>query len=168
MSKATPRGAVAKFAAGGKTTAKKDLALMAMTYGHVYVARVAMGGNDAQTLRALREAEAHAGPSLVIAYSHCIAHGYDLRHGMDQQKAAVLSGHWPLLRYDPALAREGKNPLQLDSKAPSLPLRAYAYNETRYTMLAHSHPDTARRLLDEAQQDVAARWRLYEHLAARS
>jgi pyruvate-ferredoxin/flavodoxin oxidoreductase len=168
MSKATPRGAVAKFAAGGKTTAKKDLALMAMTYGHVYVARVAMGGNDAQTLRALREAEAHEGPSLVIAYSHCIAHGYDLRHGMDQQKAAVLSGHWPLLRYDPALAREGKNPLQLDSKAPSLPLRAYAYNETRYTMLAHSHPDTARRLLDEAQQDVAARWRLYEHLAARS
>jgi pyruvate-ferredoxin/flavodoxin oxidoreductase len=168
MSKATPRGAVAKFAAGGKTTAKKDLALMAMTYGHVYVARVAMGGNDAQTLRALREAEAHEGPSLVIAYSHCIAHGYDLRHGMDQQKAAVLSGHWPLLRYDPALAREGKNPLQLDSKAPSLPLRAYAYNETRYTMLAHSHPDTARRLLDEAQHDVAARWRLYEHLAARS
>jgi pyruvate-ferredoxin/flavodoxin oxidoreductase len=168
MSKATPRGAVAKFATGGKTTAKKDLALMAMTYGHVYVARVAMGGNDAQTLRALREAEAHEGPSLVIAYSHCIAHGYDLRHGMDQQKAAVLSGHWPLLRYDPALAREGKNPLQLDSKAPSLPLRAYAYNETRYTMLAHSHPDTARRLLDEAQQDVAARWRLYEHLAARS
>ena len=168
MSKATPRGAVAKFAAGGKTTAKKDLALMAMTYGHVYVARVAMGGNDAQTLRALREAEAHEGPSLVIAYSHCIAHGYDLRHGMDQQKAAVLSGHWPLLRYDPALAREGKNPLQLDSKAPSLPLRAYAYNETRYTMLAHSHPDTARRLLDEAQQDVAARWRLYEYLAARS
>ena len=168
MSKATPRGAVAKFAAGGKTTAKKDLALMAMTYGHVYVARVAMGGNDAQTLRALREAEAHEGPSLVIAYSHCIAHGYDLRHGMDQQKAAVLSGHWPLLRYDPALAREGKNPLQLDSKAPSLPLRAYAYNETRYTMLAHSHPDTARQLLDEAQQDVAARWRLYEHLASRS
>jgi len=166
MSKATPRGAVAKFAAGGKTTGKKDLALMAMTYGHVYVARVAMGGNDAQTLRALREAEAYQGPSLVIAYSHCIAHGYDLRHGMDQQKAAVLSGHWPLFRYDPALAREGKNPLQLDSKAPSLPLRAYAYNETRYTMLAHSHPETARRLLGEAQDDVAARWRLYEHWAS--
>jgi pyruvate-ferredoxin/flavodoxin oxidoreductase len=167
MSKATPRGAVAKFAAGGKTTGKKDLALMAMTYGDVYVARVAMGGNDAQTLRALREAEAYAGPSLVIAYSHCIAHGYDLRHGMDQQRAAVLSGHWPLFRYDPALAREGKNPLQLDSKAPSLPLKAYAYNETRYTMLAHSQPDTARRLLDEAQADVTARWRLYEHWASR-
>jgi pyruvate-ferredoxin/flavodoxin oxidoreductase len=166
MSKATPRGAVAKFAAGGKATGKKDLALMAMIYGHVYVARVAMGGNDGQTLRALREAEAYQGPSLVIAYSHCIAHGYDLRHGMDQQKAAVLSGHWPLFRYDPTLARAGKNPVQLDSKAPSLPLRAYAYNETRYTMLAHSHPDTARRLLGEAQDDVAARWRLYEHWAA--
>jgi pyruvate-ferredoxin/flavodoxin oxidoreductase len=165
-SKATPRGAVAKFAAGGKPTAKKDLALMAMSYGHVYVARIAMGANDGHTLRALREAEAYDGPSLVIAYSHCIAHGYDLRHGMDQQKAAVASGHWPLLRYDPRLAREGKNPLQLDSKAPSVPLKSYAYNETRYTMLAHSDPDAARRLLDLAQDDVAARWRYYEYLAA--
>jgi pyruvate-ferredoxin/flavodoxin oxidoreductase len=166
MSKATPRAAVAKFAAGGKPTAKKDLALMAMAYGHVYVARVAMGGSDAQTLRAFREAEAHPGPSLIIAYSHCIAHGYDLRHGMDQQKAAVLSGHWPLFRYNPALAREGRSPLELDSKAPSLPLRKYAYNETRYTMLAHSDPETARRLLDAAQEDVLARWRLYEQRAA--
>jgi pyruvate-ferredoxin/flavodoxin oxidoreductase len=166
MSKATPRGAVAKFAAGGKPGAKKDLALMAMTYGHVYVARVAMGANDAHTLRALRDAEAHDGPSLVIAYSHCIAHGYDLRHGMDQQKAAVLSGHWPLLRYDPRLVREGKNPLQLDSKAPSVPLKSYAYNETRYTMLAHSDPEEAARLLALAEADVAARWRLYEHLAS--
>jgi pyruvate-ferredoxin/flavodoxin oxidoreductase len=165
-SKSTPRGAVAKFAASGKAGAKKDLALMAMTYGHVYVARVAMGASDAHTLRVLREAEAYDGPSLVIAYSHCIAHGYDLRHGLDQQKAAVLSGHWPLLRYDPRLAREGKNPLQLDSKAPSVPLKAYAYNETRYTMLAHSDPDAAGRLLDLAQADVAARWRYYEHLAA--
>jgi pyruvate-ferredoxin/flavodoxin oxidoreductase len=165
-SKATPRGAVAKFAAGGKPAAKKDLALMAMSYGHVYVARIAMGANDAHTLRALREAEAYDGPSLVIAYSHCIAHGYDLRHGMDQQKAAVASGHWPLLRYDPRRAREGKNPLQLDSKAPSVPLKSYAYNETRYTMLAHSDPDEARRLLDLAQDDVAARWRYYEYLAA--
>jgi len=165
-SKSTPRAAVAKFAAGGKTTAKKDLALMAMTYGHVYVARVAMGANDAHTLRVLREAEAYDGPSLVIAYSHCIAHGYDLRHGLDQQKAAVLSGHWPLLRFDPRLAREGKNPLQLDSKAPTLPLERYAYNETRYTMLAHSDPDAARRLLDLARDDVAARWRYYEYLAA--
>jgi pyruvate-ferredoxin/flavodoxin oxidoreductase len=166
MSKSTPRGAVAKFAAGGKPGAKKDLALMAMTYGHVYVARVAMGASDAQTLRALREAEAYDGPSLVIAYSHCIAHGYDLRHGMEQQKAAALSGHWPLLRYDPALAREGKNPLQLDSKPPSLSLKSYAYNETRFTMLAHSDPDEAARLLALAEADVATRWRLYEHLAA--
>jgi pyruvate-ferredoxin/flavodoxin oxidoreductase len=165
MSKATPRAAVAKFAAGGKATAKKDLALMAMTYGSVYVARVAMGGNDAQTLRAFREAEAYPGPSLIIAYSHCIAHGYDLRHGMDQQKAAVLTGHWPLLRYNPELAREGRPPLELDSKAPSLPLKRYAYNETRYSMLAHSDPETARRLLEQAQEDVLARWRLYEQWA---
>jgi pyruvate-ferredoxin/flavodoxin oxidoreductase len=166
MSKATPRGAVAKFAAGGKTTAKKDLALMAMTYGSIYVARVAMGGNDAQTLRAFREAEAFDGPSLIIAYSHCIAHGFDLRLGMEQQKAAVLAGHWPLLRYNPVLAREGKNPLQLDSKAPTLPLQTYAYNETRYTMLAHSHPEESRRLLAQAQDEVRERWRLYEHLAS--
>jgi pyruvate-ferredoxin/flavodoxin oxidoreductase len=166
MSKATPRAAVAKFAAGGKQTAKKDLALMAMAYGNVYVARVAMGGSDAQTLRAFREAEAYPGPSLIIAYSHCIAHGYDLRHGMDQQKAAVLSGHWPLFRYNPALAREGRPALELDSKAPSLPLQKYAYNETRYTMLAHSDPETARRMLERAQEDVLARWRLYEQWAA--
>jgi pyruvate-ferredoxin/flavodoxin oxidoreductase len=165
-SKATPRGAVAKLAAGGKPGANKDLALMVMTYGHVYVARIAMGANDVHTLRALREAEGYDGPSLVIAYSHCIAHGYDLRHGMEQQKAAVASGHWPLLRYDPRLASEGKNPFQLDSKAPSLPLKSYAYNETRYTMLAHSDPQEARRLLDLAQNDVAARWRYYEYLAA--
>jgi pyruvate-ferredoxin/flavodoxin oxidoreductase len=166
MSKATPRGAVAKFAAGGKAAGKKDLGLMIMSYGHAYVAQVAMGGNDAQTIRAFREAEAFDGPSLIIAYSHCIAHGYDLRHGMDQQRAAVLSGHWPLYRYNPALRREGKNPLQLDSKPPSLPLAKYAYNETRYTMLAHGDPETARQLLAEAQGDVLARWRLYEHLAS--
>ena len=165
MSKATPRGAVAKFAAGGKRAAKKDLALMAMTYGTVYVARVAMGGSDTQTVKAFREAEAYPGPSLIIAYSHCIAHGYDLRHGMDQQRAAVQSGHWPLFRYNPNMATEGQSPLQLDSKAPSLPLKTYVYNETRYTMLVHSNPEAARRLLDEAQEDVRARWRFYEHLA---
>ncbi len=166
MSKATPRGAVAKFAAGGKAVAKKDLALMVMSYGTVYVARVAMGGNDAQTLRAFREAEAFDGPALIIAYSHCIAHGYDLRHGMEQQRAAVLTGHWPLYRYNPALRREGKNPLQLDSKPPSLPLAKYAYNETRYTMLAHSEPEEARALLAQAQEDIRARWRLYEYIAS--
>jgi pyruvate-ferredoxin/flavodoxin oxidoreductase len=125
-----------------------------------------MGGNDAQTVRALREAEAYPGPSLVIAYSHCIAHGYDLRFGMDQQKAAVLSGHWPLFRYNPDLAKEGTNPLQLDSKPPSVPLKQYAYNETRYSMLAHGNPEAAAGLLERAQQDVRARWRLYEHWAS--
>jgi len=166
MSKATPRGAVAKFAAGGKPGVKKDLGLLAMVSGNVYVAAVAMGASDAQTLRAFREAEAFPGPALIIAYSHCIAHGFDLRHGMDQQKAAVLSGHWLLFRYNPALTGEGEHPLQLDSKPPSLPLQTYAYNETRYTMLAHSDPATARRLLEQAQEDVLARWRLYERLAA--
>ncbi|MBI3636750.1 MAG: pyruvate:ferredoxin (flavodoxin) oxidoreductase [Candidatus Rokubacteria bacterium] len=166
MSKATPRGAVAKFAAGGKDTPKKDLAAMVMTYGTVYVARVAMGGSDAQMLRAFREAEAYPGPSLIIAYAHCIAHGYDLRHGMEQQKAAVLSGHWPLFRYDPRRFADGKPPLELDSKPPSLPLRQYLYNETRYTMLAHSDPAAAARLLARAQEEVMARWALYEHWAA--
>ena len=113
---------------------------MAMSYGTVYVARVAMGASDAQTLKVFREAEAFDGPSLIIAYSHCIAHGYDMAHGMEQQKAAVQSGYWPLLRYNPALAAEGKNPLALDSKAPTLPLKQYVYNESRYTMLAQSRP----------------------------
>jgi len=165
MSKATPRGAVAKFAAGGKPTPKKDLALMAMTYGTAYVARIAMGANDTQTVKAFLEAEAYPGPSLIIAYSHCIAHGYDLRFGMEQQKAAVLSGYWPLMRYHPDRLKEGKNPLILDSKAPSLPLRQYVYNETRYTMLVHSRPEVARALLELAERDVRARWRFYEHLA---
>src|SRR5215468_6558752 len=137
-----------------------------MTYGHVYVARVAMGGGDIQTLRAFQEAESYEGPSLIIAYSHCIAHGYDLRHGMDQQKAAVQAGHWPLFRYNPDLAKEGRSPLQLDSKPPTMPLRQYAYNEARYSMLAHSSPEVAAELLGRAQADVLARWRLYEHWAA--
>ncbi len=128
MSKATPRAAIAKFAAGGKENRKKDLAMMAMTYGNVYVACVAMGGNDTHTIKAFLEAEAYEGPSLIIAYSHCIAHGYDLAFGMEQQKAAVLSGYWPLFRYNPALAREGKNPLHLDSRPPSIPLEKYGYN----------------------------------------
>jgi pyruvate-ferredoxin/flavodoxin oxidoreductase len=165
-SKATPRGAVAKFAAGGKPGPKKDLALIATTYGNTYVARVAMGGNDDHTLKAFREAEAYQGPSLIIAYSHCIAHGYDMRHGMNQQKAAVLSGQWPLFRYNPDLVKEGKPPFQLDSKPPSLPLKKYAYNETRYTMLVHSDPGGAKELLELAQKDVLERWRFYEHLAA--
>ncbi len=166
MSKATPRGAVAKFAAGGKQTAKKDLAMEAISYGSVYVARVAMGGNDAHTVRAMLEAEAHDGVSLILAYSHCIAHGYDMAFGLNQQKNAVLSGYWPLMRYDPALRKEGKNPFQLDSKAPSIPLKQYAYQEARYTMLARSNPEAARELLAMAQDDVARNWRVYANRAA--
>jgi pyruvate-ferredoxin/flavodoxin oxidoreductase len=165
MSKSTPRGAVAKFAFGGKPGAKKDLAMMAMTYGNVYIARVAMGANDRQCLKAFLEAEAYDGPSLIIAYSHCIAHGYNLVYGMDQQKAAVQSGHWPLMRFDPRLAAEGKNPLQLDSKAPSIPIEKYMYNETRFAMLTHTRPEDAKRLLQGAANDAQARWRLYKHWA---
>jgi len=165
-SKATPRGAVAKFAAGGKPSAKKDLTLMAMAYGSVYVARVAMGGDDAQTVRAFLEADAYDGPSLIVAYSHCINHGYDMLYGLDQQDIAVKSGYWPLLRYNPALTLQGKNPLLLDSKAPTLPLEAYTKSETRYTMLAHSDPEAAKKLAELAQRDVADRWRTYTYMAA--
>jgi pyruvate-ferredoxin/flavodoxin oxidoreductase len=166
MSKATPRGAVAKFAAGGKLTSKKDLAMEAVSYGSVYVARVAMGGGDMQTIKAFQEAEAYNGPALIIAYSHCIAHGYDLAQGMEQQKNAVLSGYWPLMRYNPALRDQGKNPFQLDSKAPSISLEEYRYHEARYTMLARSDPDAAKKLLDEAQNDVEREWRVYFDRAA--
>ncbi len=168
MSKSTPRGAVAKFAAGGKRSAKKDLAMMAMTYGTVYVARVAMGASDTQTLKAFLEAEAYDGPSLIIAYSPCIAHGYDLLYGLEQQKAAVQSAYWPLFRYNPALAAGGKNPFQLDSRAATLPLSKYVYNEGRYSMLARSAPETAALLLAEAEQDVSSRWKLYEQWAGLS
>jgi pyruvate-ferredoxin/flavodoxin oxidoreductase len=164
-SKSTPRGAVAKFAAGGKPAGKKDLALMAMSYGSVYVAKVAMGAGDMHTVKAIMEAEAYDGPSLIIAYSHCIAHGYDLAHGMDQQKAAVNSGYWPLFRYNPDLVAQGKNPFQLDSRPASISLKDYIYNETRYTMLAKSNPEHAQELYKMAQEDVAAKWKLYEHMA---
>jgi len=165
-SKSTPLGAVAKFAFGGKSQPKKDLALMAMSYGNVYVARVAFGFNDMQTVKAFLEADAYDGPSLIIAYCHCIAHGYDLIHGLDQQKAAVQSGYWPLTRYNPNLLKQGKNPLQLDSRAPTLPLDKYIYNETRYSMLRHSMPEAAKKLFELAQQEVLQRWRYYEYLAA--
>jgi pyruvate-ferredoxin/flavodoxin oxidoreductase len=165
-SKATPRGAVARFSAGGKSTPKKDLALMAMAYGGVYVARVAMGAGDMQTLKAFNEAESYNGPSIIIAYATCIAHGIDMTHSLSQQKLAVQSGHWPLFRFDPRRAAEGKNPMQLDSKPPSVPLEDYLYNETRYTMLRQSHPDAAKKLLEEARQDVAARWKMYETWAS--
>ncbi len=165
MSKATPRAAVAKFATGGKRTVKKDLALEAISYGSVYVARVAMGGNDTQTVKAFLEAEAYDGPSLIIAYSHCIAHGYDMAFGMEQQKAAVLSGYWPLIRYYPALRLQGKNPFQLDSRSPSIPLQKYAYQEARYSTLARSDPEAARELLALAQGDVDRRWKVYSNHA---
>jgi pyruvate-ferredoxin/flavodoxin oxidoreductase len=164
-SKSTPLGAAAKFAAIGKGVNKKDLGMMAMSYGHVYVASVAMGANDNHTVKAFLEADAYPGPSLIIAYSHCIAHGYDLAHGMEQQANAVASGYWPLFRYDPRLADEGQNPMQLDSKAPKLPLEKYIYNETRYTMLVRAKPEEAKALLEQAKGDVERRWKTYEHMA---
>ena len=168
MSKATPRGAVAKFASGGKPAAKKDLGLLAMTYGHVYVARVAMGARDEHTLKSFIEAEAYNGPSLIIAYSHCIAHGINMATGMQNQKAAVDSGQWLLYRFNPDRERQGANPLQLDSRAPKIPLDQYLYQENRFRMLTRSHSDAARLLLKEAQEDVYTRWHLYEYLAART
>jgi pyruvate-ferredoxin/flavodoxin oxidoreductase len=165
-SKSTPRGAVAKFAAAGKTMPKKDLGLIAMTYGNIYVAKVAMGANDLQTLKAFIEAEAYNGPSLIIAYSHCIAHGIDMSTGMKNQKAAVDSGHWPLFRYNPDLAKEGKNPFKLESKGLKIPFKDYAYLETRYKMLTKSHPDIAAKLLLEAQSDTETKWKAYEQMAA--
>ncbi len=166
MSKSTPRGAVAKFAAGGKPLAKKDLGLMAISYGNVYVAKVAMGSSDVQTVRAFIEAEAYDGPSLIIAYSHCIAHGIDMGAGMQNQKAAVDSGYWQLYRYNPELAKEGKNPFKLESKGMKIPLKDYAYMETRYKMLTKSHPEEAKKLMEEAQNDVIEKWKVYEQLAS--
>jgi pyruvate-ferredoxin/flavodoxin oxidoreductase len=164
MSKATPRAAVAKFAAAGKPSKKKDLGLMAMVYGNVYVAKVAMGANDTQTLRAFLEAEAYDGPSIIIAYSHCIAHGINMAKGMQNQKAAVDSGYWQLYRYNPTLIDEGKNPFKLESKGLKIPFKEYAYLETRYKMLTKSHPQRANELIDKAQKDVEEKWQEYERL----
>lgn len=166
MSKSTPRAAVAKFAAGGKLVPKKDLGLLAVSYGTIYVARVAMGANDAQTVRAFMEAEAFDGPSLIISYGHCINHGINMRTAMLNQKAAVDSAYWPLFRYNPALAAQGLNPMKLDSKGPKIPLKEYAYMETRYKMLTKSHPEDAVKLMELAQKDVNDRWKIYEQLAS--
>ncbi len=168
MSKATPMGAVAKFAAAGKPVAKKDLGLQAISYGNVYVARVAMGANPQQTLLALREAEAYPGPSLVLAYSHCIAHGINMQHGLRQQDLAVASGHWPLIRYNPALRQADKNPFVLDSQRPTVKLKDYAFNELRYKMLSRSHPTESEHLMRLAQQVVDQKWEIYEEMASRS
>ena len=165
MSKATPTGATAKFASAGKRIGKKDLALQAISYGNVYVAQVAMGANPQQTLIAMREAEEYEGPSLILAYSHCIAHGYDLRHGMNQQKLAVASGYWPLMRYNPGLRMTGQRPFVLDSPRPHISLKDYAYNEARYKILTRSHPEEAEHLMNVAQQLVDLRWQTYEYMA---
>jgi pyruvate-ferredoxin/flavodoxin oxidoreductase len=168
MSKATPLGAVAKFSAAGKTVAKKDLALQAVSYGNVYVARVAMGANPQQTLLAFREAEAYNGPSLIIAYSHCIAHGINMQHGMKQQDLAVASGYWPLIRYNPEVRQSHENPFILDSQRPRIPLKDYAYNELRYRMLTRTNPAEAERLIKLAQEVVNQKWSIYEEMATRS
>jgi pyruvate-ferredoxin/flavodoxin oxidoreductase len=165
-SKATPRAAVAKFAAQGKGLPKKDLGMIAMAYGYVYVAHVAFGASDQQTLNAFLEADAYDGPSIIIAYSHCIAHGFDLRNGLEQQKLAVQSGAWPLYRFNPTLIDEGKNPLKIDSKEPTIPVSKYAYNETRYRMLLQSNEQRAEALMKLAQKDVMNRWDLYRQMAA--
>ena len=167
MSKATPLGAVAKFAAAGKTVPKKDIALQAIAYGNVYVARVAMGADPQQTLGAFREAEAYDGPSLVIAYSHCIAHGIEMRNGLDQQYRAVASGYWPLIRYDPMARAAGGNPFLLDSPRPRIPLADYTNRELRYRSLANTDPAEAERLHGLAEQAVAQRWEVYEEMATR-
>ncbi len=165
MSKATPLGASAKFASAGKQIGKKDLALQAISYGNVYVAQIAMGANAQQTLLAMREAEEYPGPSLILAYSHCIAHGYDMAKGLEQQKLATASGYWPLIRYNPTLRAAGKKPLVLDSPRPSIPLKDYAYNEMRYKILLRTHPEEAERLMQSAQELVELRWQTYEHMA---
>ncbi|MCK5114211.1 MAG: pyruvate:ferredoxin (flavodoxin) oxidoreductase [Phycisphaerae bacterium] len=164
-SKATPRGAVAKFAASGKPSPKKDLGMIAMTYGNIYVAQIAYGANDNQAVKAFVEADSYPGCSLVICYSHCIAHGINMTTGTDQQKAAVASGFWPLYRFDPRLADEGKNPLQLDSKDPSISFEEYAYKENRWKTLVNSSPEHAKELLVQATEDVKARWKMYQQMA---
>src|SRR5215468_8959537 len=166
-SKSTPLGAVAKFASAGKRLPKKDLGLIAMTYGNIYVASVAMGAKDEHTLKAFLEAEAYDGPALIIAYSHCIAHGINMTTAMQNQKAAVDSGQWLLYRYHPDRAKAGENPLSLDSRPPKIPVEQFLYMENRFKMLTKSKPEEARQLLEEAQKDAQTRWRMYEHLAAR-
>jgi len=166
-SKATPLGAVAQFAAGGKGMPKKDLGMIAMAYGNVYVAKVSLA-NPAQTIKAFIEAEAYDGPSLIIAYAHCIAHGIDMTRAVDENKRAVASGHWPIFRYNPALAAQGKNPLLLDCKTPTINFEEYAYGENRYRVLKKNNPEAAANLMQQANSWTARRFALYENLAAMS
>ncbi|MCX7726001.1 MAG: thiamine pyrophosphate-dependent enzyme, partial [Chitinispirillaceae bacterium] len=165
-SKSTPMGAVAKFAAGGKPTTKKDLGLMAMTYGYVYVASIALGANQNQAIKAIVEAESYDGPSLIICYSHCINHGIDMVKGNYNQKLAVESGHWPLYRYNPALAEEGKNPLIIDSKEPTIPLSEYVYKENRYRILQRANPEVSAKLIEESEKRIKARFNLLKAMAS--
>jgi pyruvate-ferredoxin/flavodoxin oxidoreductase len=164
-SKATPMGAVAKFAAAGKPMPKKDLAMISMTYGNIYVAQIAMGANWNQAVKAFTEAESYDGPSIIIAYSHCIAHGIDMTTGMDNQKMAVNSGMWPLFRFDPRRIEEGKPPLQLDSKAPTIPFRDFASKEVRWSTLLDSNPEQAEKLIKRAQLEISRRFNLYRQMA---
>ena len=164
-SKSTPRGAVAKFASAGKPLGKKDLGLIAMSYGHVYVATIAMGANYKHTIRAFEEAAAYPGPALLIPYSPCIAHGIDMARSMSHQKDVVNSGYWPLYRFDPRMDGDGAHPFHLDSRKPSVPFEAVAKAESRFSMLARSNPEAARRLFELAQRDIDARWQYYEGLA---
>ena len=166
MSKSTPQAATAKFAYAGKSVRKKDLAMQAISYGNVYVAQIAMGANPQQTLLAMREAEAYPGPSLILAYSHCIAHGILMNKGLDQQKLATASGHWPLIRYNPELRKAGHNPFVLDSPRPSIPVKKYAYNEMRYRILSRTMPEEAERLMKLAQATVDLKWKTYEDMAS--
>jgi pyruvate-ferredoxin/flavodoxin oxidoreductase len=166
-SKSTPRGAVAKFASGGKPSAKKDLGLIAMTYGNIYVASVAMGAKDEHTLKAFLEAEAYDGPALIIAYSHCIAHGINMTTAMQNQKAAVNSAQWLLYRYNPDRTKCGENPLQLDSQPPRTKVAEYFNSENRFRMLTKSKPEAAKKYFEQAQLDVETRWKLYQYMAAR-
>jgi pyruvate-ferredoxin/flavodoxin oxidoreductase len=167
-SKATPMAATAKFAMGGKDITKKDLGLMAMAYGHVYVAQVAFGAKDNQTVRAFTEAESYPGTSIIIAYSHCIAHGYNLSDGLDHQQMAVETGLWPLYRFDPRRAAMGENPLKLDSKAPKIAFDQFANSETRFRMLQKTDPERAKKLLADAQRAITARFDVYQQLASLS
>jgi len=160
-------GAVAKFAAGGKLVGKKDMGLIAMSYGYIYVAKIALGANQNQAIKAIVEAEAYNGPSLILCYSHCIAHGIDMTTGYGEQKKAVESGHWPLYRYNPELELAGKNPLLLDSKEPSIPLTDFAYGENRFQVLNRTKPEVSKKLLDKAQINLTARFKLLKQLAAR-
>ncbi len=166
MSKSTPLAAIAQFAAGGKRMPKKNLGLIVATYGNVYVAQIAFGASPAQTVKALAEAEAWDGPSIVICYAHCVAHGINMTKGIEEQKRAVACGHWPLYRYSPALEAEGKSPLVIDSKAPTISVEEYAYKENRFRSLKAKNPDLAAKLLKQLETDISRRWQYLSHLAS--